>query len=98
MEILFDMSYALLLLSACVHEHLHELEVSNLFIHINTYIYIKIKPLVMPICTVHLLHSLYIRCQAKFLTSRHVRMHRVVFYISKTLRKLMIRALGLVFR
>jgi len=36
-------------------------------------------------------------CQAKFLTreisdSRHVRMHRVVFYISNTLRKLMVNA------
>jgi len=29
---------------------------------------------------------------AKFLTSRHVRMHRVIFYIPNTLRKLMIRA------
>ena len=28
----------------------------------------------------------------KFLTSRHVRMHRVMFYISNTLRKLMIKA------
>jgi len=26
----------------------------------------------------------------KFLTSRHVRMHRAIFYISNTLRKLMI--------
>jgi len=33
------------------------------------------------------------RCQAKFLTSRHVHMHRVIFYVSKTLRKLR----GLVF-
>jgi len=33
------------------------------------------------------------RGQEKFLTSRHVRMHRVVFYISNTLRKVMIRAL-----
>jgi len=30
------------------------------------------------------------RCQAKFLTSRHIRMHRATFYISNTLRKLMI--------
>jgi len=30
-----------------------------------------------------------IRCHAKFLTSRHVRMHRVIFYISNMLRKLM---------
>jgi len=30
------------------------------------------------------------RCQAKFLTSRHVRMHRAIFCISNTLRKLMI--------
>jgi len=37
------------------------------------------------------------RCQAKFLTSRHVRMHRAIFYISHTLIKLMIRAQGLVF-
>jgi len=29
---------------------------------------------------------------AKFLTSRHVRMYTVIFYISHTLRKLMIRA------
>jgi len=29
---------------------------------------------------------------AKFLTSHHVNMHRVIFYISNTLRKLMIRA------
>jgi len=29
--------------------------------------------------------------QEKFLTSRHVPMHRVIFYISNTLRKLMIR-------
>jgi len=35
---------------------------------------------------------------AKFLISRHMRMHRVTFYISNTLRKLMIRASGLVFR
>jgi len=34
----------------------------------------------------------------KFLTSTHMRMHRVIFYISNTLRKLMIRAYGLVFR
>ena len=32
------------------------------------------------------------RCQAKFLTSRHMQGHRVIFYISNTLRKLMIRA------
>jgi len=32
------------------------------------------------------------RCQAKFLTSRLEHMHKVVFYISNTLRKLMIRA------
>jgi len=32
------------------------------------------------------------RCQAEFLTSRYVRMHRVIFYKSNTLRKLMIRA------
>ena len=32
------------------------------------------------------------RCQAKFLTSHHVRMHIAIFYISNTLRKLMIRA------
>jgi len=42
------------------------------------------------------------RCQrnfwlAKFLTSRHVRMQRAIFYISNTLRKLLIRAQGLVF-
>jgi len=28
------------------------------------------------------------RCQAKFLTSRHVLMHRVIFYISNRPRKL----------
>jgi len=33
-----------------------------------------------------------IGCQAKFLTSRHARMHRVIFYTSNTLRKLMITA------
>jgi len=38
------------------------------------------------------------QCQAKFLTSRHVHVHRVLFYMSNTLRKLMIRAYGLVFR
>jgi len=38
------------------------------------------------------------QCQAKFLTSRHVHMHRMVFYIANTPRKLMIRAQGLVFR
>jgi len=32
------------------------------------------------------------RCQAKFLTSCHVRVHKVLFYISNTLRKLIIRA------
>jgi len=32
------------------------------------------------------------RCQAKFLTSRRVRMRKVIFYISNTLRELMIRA------
>jgi len=32
------------------------------------------------------------RCQAKFLTSRLMRMHRATFNISNTLRKLMIRA------
>jgi len=32
------------------------------------------------------------RCQAKFLTSRLVRNHKVIFYIPNTLRKLMIRA------
>ena len=32
------------------------------------------------------------RYQAKFLTSRHVRMHKVIFYISNTLRKLVIMA------
>jgi len=37
------------------------------------------------------------QCQAKFLTSRHVRTHRATFYISNTLRKLMIMAWGLVF-
>ena len=35
---------------------------------------------------------------AKFRTSRHVGMHKVVFYISNTLRKLMIRAQDLVQR
>jgi len=30
------------------------------------------------------------KCQAKCLTSSHVRMHRVTFYISNTLRKLII--------
>jgi len=34
--------------------------------------------------------TLPLRCQAKFLTSRHVRKHRVIFYVSNTLRKLMI--------
>jgi len=34
-------------------------------------------------------HLIY-RCQAKFLTSSHVRMHRTIFYISNTLRKLML--------
>jgi len=38
----------------------------------------------------HEKHTPLCRCQAKFLTSRHVRMHRMVFYISNTLRKLMI--------
>jgi len=37
------------------------------------------------------------QCQAKFMYSCHVRMHRVIFYISNMLRKLMIRAKGLVF-
>jgi len=32
------------------------------------------------------------RCQAKFLTSHHVCMHRVIFYIPNTLTKLIIRA------
>jgi len=32
------------------------------------------------------------RCQVKFLTSRHVRMHTMIFYIANTLRKLTIRA------
>jgi len=32
------------------------------------------------------------RCQAKFLTSRHMRMHRATFNISNTLRKLLIMA------
>jgi len=41
---------------------------------------------------IRLFVSTWFRCQAKFLTSRHVRMHRVIFYISNTLRKLMIRA------
>ena len=31
-------------------------------------------------------------CQAKFLTSRRVRIHRLTFYTSTTLRKLMIKA------
>jgi len=31
-------------------------------------------------------------------TSHHVRMHRVIFYVSNTRRKLMIRAFGFVFR
>ena len=35
-----------------------------------------------------------IRCQAKFLTPRHVRTHRVIFFISNTLRKLMIRVVA----
>jgi len=38
------------------------------------------------------------RCQTKYLTSRHERMHTVILYIWNTLRKLMIRALGIVFR
>jgi len=37
------------------------------------------------------------RCQVKFPTPRHVHMHRVLFYISNTLGKLMIRAKNLVF-
>jgi len=37
-------------------------------------------------------------CQAKFLTLRHMRMHRVIFSILNTLRKLIIRAYDLVFR
>jgi len=32
------------------------------------------------------------RCQAKFLTYRHARMHRVIFYVSNMLRKLIIMA------
>jgi len=32
------------------------------------------------------------RCQAKFLTSRRVRMRKLMFYICNALRKLMIRA------
>jgi len=32
------------------------------------------------------------RCQAKFLTSHHVRMRRVIFYIPNRLIKLIIRA------
>jgi len=36
--------------------------------------------------------------KAKFLTSRHVRVFRVIFYVSNTLRKLMIRASDLVLR
>jgi len=32
----------------------------------------------------------WIQCQAKFLTSRHVRMHWIIFCISNTSRKLMI--------
>jgi len=31
-----------------------------------------------------------IRCQAKFLTSHHIRMHRVIFYIPNTLIKLIV--------
>jgi len=31
-------------------------------------------------------------CQAKFLTSHHVRMHRLIFYIENMLTKLIIRA------
>jgi len=38
------------------------------------------------------------RRQAKLMTSCHVCMHRVIFYISNTLRKLKIRAWGLVSR
>jgi len=38
------------------------------------------------------------RCQAQFLTSRYLRMRRVIFNTSKTLRKLIIEAQGLVFR
>jgi len=38
-------------------------------------------------------------CQAKFLTSRHVHMHRVIFYIQKTLaEKTDDKGSGLVFR
>jgi len=37
------------------------------------------------------------RCQVKFLLSRHMCMHRVIICISNTLKKLMIRAQGLVF-
>ena len=43
-----SLASALFLLSACVHEHLMSLKFSNVFI-------------LMPICTVHLLHSLYIQ-------------------------------------
>jgi len=32
------------------------------------------------------------RCQAKFLTSHHLRIHRLIFYIANTLIKLIIRA------
>jgi len=42
--------------------------------------------------------TVLVRCQAKFLTSRHVSMHRVIFNISNTLRKLMIGAQGVVLR
>jgi len=45
----------------------------------------------------HFESRILIRCQAKFLTSRHVRMNKVIFYISNTPRKLIIRAQGLVF-
>jgi len=37
-------------------------------------------------------------CQAKFLTSHHVRMHRVIFYIPNTLIKLIIWAWEFLFR
>jgi len=42
-------------------------------------------------------HRIISRCQAKLLTSRHVHMHRAIFYILNTLRKLMVRAEGFVF-
>jgi len=86
-----------------VHSNAHLWRIAEMItIRLAGWIFGRIVNL-QPVTDIHNLISNGNRCQAKFLlakflTSRHVRMNKVIFYMSNTLRKVMFRACGLAFR